>query len=144
MLMLTHTLVLHCVSSALTACYLHYCNVLYAYEQTNDCLRHIDRSLGAPINTFVIAAATATDVLVQEGAEEDPFAIHPSGITASVQRSFQRFKERQMIRLFLWAATAAEWRAERQAAAAAHKRKHSSSVSVIEVVTAQQPLALKQ
>jgi hypothetical protein len=119
------------------ACCMLCCNVTYLYEQTNDCLRHIDRSLGAPINTFVIAAATATDVLVQEHAEEDPFAVQPSGLTASVQRSFQRFKERQKIRLFLWAATAAEWRAERQAAAAAHKRKHSSSVSVVEVVTAQ-------
>jgi hypothetical protein len=85
-------------------------------------------------------------VLVQEGAEEDPAAVQPSGLTASVQRSFQRFKERQKIRLFLWAATATEWRAERQAAAAAaHKKKHSASV--IEVVAAeQQPqlLTLKQ
>ncbi|CAN0397689.1 unnamed protein product, partial [Hapterophycus canaliculatus] len=34
--------------------------------KTNDCLRHIDRTLGAPINTFVIAAKTCISVLREE------------------------------------------------------------------------------
>lgn len=33
-------------------------------------VRHIDRSLGAPINTFVIAAKTCIAVLREEDAEE--------------------------------------------------------------------------
>eukprot|EP00904_Undaria_pinnatifida_P013132 jgi/Undpi1/894/HiC_scaffold_10.g04358.m1 len=36
----------------------------------NDCLRHIDRTLGAPINTFVIAAKTCIAVLREEDAKE--------------------------------------------------------------------------
>lgn len=38
--------------------------------KTNDCLRHIDRKLGAPINTFVIAAKTCVSVLREEDAKE--------------------------------------------------------------------------
>ncbi|CAN0231652.1 unnamed protein product, partial [Ectocarpus sp. 8 AP-2014] len=46
--------------------------------KTNDCLRrgfgvdvaHIDRTLGAPINTFVIAAKTCISVLREEDAKE--------------------------------------------------------------------------
>ncbi|CAM9871206.1 unnamed protein product [Ascophyllum nodosum] len=38
--------------------------------KTNDCLRHIDRTLGAPINTFVIAAKTCIAVLREEDANQ--------------------------------------------------------------------------
>jgi len=34
--------------------------------KANDCLRHIDRQLGAPINTFVITGKICTDVLFDE------------------------------------------------------------------------------
>lgn len=37
--------------------------------KTNDCLRHIDRSLGAPCNTFLISASTATQALEKEALE---------------------------------------------------------------------------
>lgn len=44
-----------------------YC--LCDYDHANT-IRHIDRSLGAPINTFVIAAKTCIDVLREEDAKE--------------------------------------------------------------------------
>ncbi len=34
--------------------------------KTNDCLRHLDRALGAPVNTAVVIAFTTSDVIFKE------------------------------------------------------------------------------
>ena len=39
--------------------------------KTNDCLRHLDRRLGAPINTTKIAAGVIADVLHGEERKEN-------------------------------------------------------------------------
>jgi aarF domain-containing kinase len=38
--------------------------------KTNDCLRHIDLTLGTPINSTAVVAAVASDVVLQEEMEE--------------------------------------------------------------------------
>lgn len=38
--------------------------------KTNDCLRHIDRSLGAPFNNSILIAKTCNDVLLAEDLKQ--------------------------------------------------------------------------
>ncbi|CAM9107880.1 unnamed protein product, partial [Phaeothamnion confervicola] len=89
--------------------------------KTNDCLRHIDRSLGAPINTLVIAARTVADVLLAE-AWADYRAGAKDTTSARVRRWLARFwqlvgllAETLRMRCYIAALQVQEWRLERRA-----------------------------
>ena len=40
--------------------------------KTNDCLRHVDRMLGTPVNTFLITARTCVEALSRERLSQFP------------------------------------------------------------------------
>jgi hypothetical protein len=47
--------------------------------QTNDCLRSVDLSLGAPVNTFLITAHACSRALAEPGAAEDVARVPGTG-----------------------------------------------------------------
>ncbi|KAG5182505.1 hypothetical protein JKP88DRAFT_255919 [Tribonema minus] len=88
--------------------------------KTNDCLRHIDRALGAPVNTFLVAARIAVDVLEQE--ELNNSSAHTVGGRvhwgAALRMRVRHALRRLHLRLRLLALRVLALRAERAVAAA--------------------------